>query len=146
MSFSSMLYGAVFMLFFFGFIQAIASVFVNRGSSDKTGREVTGHTSAEVSFEPINTVEKERLIMATPKLGYAFSEQPDWSEYDQPAYLRKKKALNAYDEVSKETQIEEASEKRQPSSKKTRMTPQEQLAEFKKNSKGRFSNGNYETL
>lgn len=148
----SMLVGAIFLGFCIACISAIKQYIDN--SIKESSKDITGHTPA-IFDAPIvkkkDSSEKSKgysnpLNMATPKLELAFAEQPDWSEYDQPTYLRKKQELRVFEEVTKEVQAEVVSVKRQPSSKKTRMTPQEQLAEFKQNSKGRFTNGNYEKL
>ncbi len=89
--------------------------------------------------------------MAVRTLAPAFAEQTDWSQFEQPAFLRKKakparkrntqKAeapVDAKPAQSKQASTPAAETATAPAAvKKTRQTPQQQMEEFRQNSKNR---------
>lgn len=90
--------------------------------------------------------------MAVRTLAPAFAEQTDWSQFEQPAFLRKKtqkparkrntqKAeapVDAKPAQSKQASTPAAETATAPAAaKKTRQTPQQQMEEFRQNSRNR---------
>jgi FtsZ-interacting cell division protein ZipA len=87
--------------------------------------------------------------MATPSgmpaMRPAFAEETDWSEFDEPAYLRKQMKKTAQPKkVDKVQEIETPAETAQPKADqqqkpRRRSTPKEQMDDFKKHVKNRRS-------
>lgn len=109
-------------------------------SEERTERRIVGHEKAE-----------QATPMATRTMAPAFAEVTDWTEYDKPAYERKKpapkkrtpkKAAPANVEVTVPAQSKTATK-----TKATKQTPQQAMDEFRQNAANRASgNARYEEV
>ncbi len=90
--------------------------------------EIVGHTSSLEERPAIKQRKTEKsdkpmatpVIPVTPALNPAFLKEEDWSDYDKPAFLRKKN--NAIASPEKESQAP---------AQKSRKPPKQSMAEFK---------------
>lgn len=94
-----------------------------------------------VGHEPAKPVVK---VMAVKTIEPAFAEQTDWSEFDQPAYLRKKKKSSRKQRKPLKAEApvvaEPANSEPAPAKQQKRLTPQQQMEEFRENAKRRRAN------
>lgn len=132
-----------------GFSAAVYDAFKRR-MKRKSAAQKEGHEPAKKRRIVGHEAAEQATPMATRTIAPAFAEATDWSQYDQPAFQRKKTQKKRTPKSVKKSDAQPASNNTNdakpaqsaPASRnKTRgMTPQQQMEEFRANSAARSAN------